>query len=67
MSATVALDYTREVAETTAPLYDKVARVIPKIEWPFHAPYVEAINRLKPISSAIRWHSHARRPRWMPT
>ena len=31
MSATVALDYTREVAETTAPLYDKVARV--KREW----------------------------------
>lgn len=53
MSATVALDYTREVAETTAPLYDKVARVIPKIEWPFHAPYVEAINRLKRQRNAI--------------
>jgi quinolinate synthase len=53
MSATVALDYTREVAESTAPLYDKVARVIPKIEWPFHAPYVEAINRLKKERNAI--------------
>lgn len=53
MSATVALDYTREVADTTAPLYDKVARVIPKIEWPFHAPYVEAINRLKKERNAI--------------
>lgn len=53
MSATVALDYTREVAETTAPLYDKVARVIPEIEWPFHAPYVEAINRLKKERNAI--------------
>ena len=53
MSATVALDYTREVAETTAPLYDKVARVIPKIEWPFHAPYVEAINSLKKERNAI--------------
>jgi quinolinate synthase len=53
MSATVALDYTREVAETTAPLYDKVARVIPKIEWPFHAPYIEAINRLKKERNAI--------------
>ena len=53
MSATVALDYTREVAETTAPLYDKVARVIPKIEWPFHAPYVEAISRLKRQRNAI--------------
>jgi quinolinate synthase len=53
MSATVALDYTREIAESTAPLYDKVARVIPKIEWPFHAPYVDAINRLKKERNAI--------------
>jgi quinolinate synthase len=53
MSATVALDYTREVADRTAPLYEKVSRVIPKIEWPFHAPYVEAINRLKEQRNAI--------------
>jgi quinolinate synthase len=53
MSATVALDYTREVADRTAPLYEKVSRVIPKIEWPFHAPYVEAINRLKKTRNAI--------------
>jgi quinolinate synthase len=53
MSATVALDYTREVADRTAPLYAKVSRVIPKIEWPFHAPYVEAINRLKEQRNAI--------------
>ncbi|MCG8545476.1 MAG: quinolinate synthase NadA [Alphaproteobacteria bacterium] len=53
MSASVALDYNREVAETTAPLYEKVARVIPEIEWPFHAPYVEAINQLKRERNAI--------------
>jgi len=53
MSATVALDYTSEVAKRTAPLYDKVSRVIPKIEWPFHAPYVEAINRMKETRNAI--------------
>ena len=27
--------------------YEKVKRVIPEIEWPFHAPYVESINKLK--------------------
>jgi quinolinate synthase len=53
MSATVALKYTPQVAETTARLYDKVARVIPEIEWPFHAPYIEAINRLKKERNAI--------------
>jgi quinolinate synthase len=48
-----ALDYTAEVAAATAPLYAKVARVIPEIEWPFHAPYVDAINRLKKERNAI--------------
>ena len=27
--------------------YKKVAKVIPEIEWPFHAPYIESINKLK--------------------
>ena len=53
MSSSVALDYTPDVAAATAPLYDKVARVIPEIEWPFHAPYVDAINSLKKERNAI--------------
>ncbi len=53
MSALPALDYSEEIARATAPLYDKVARVIPEIEWPFHAPYVDAINRLKHERDAI--------------
>lgn len=53
MSSSVALDYTPDVAAATAPLYDKVARVIPEIEWPFHAPYVGAINNLKKERNAI--------------
>ena len=53
MSATVALDPTPDVSERTARLYDKVARVIPEIEWPFHAPYIEAINALKEERNAI--------------
>ena len=53
MSALPALDYSEEIARATAPLYAKVARVIPEIEWPFHAPYVDAINRLKKERDAI--------------
>lgn len=53
MSATVALDQTPEVSDRTTRLYDKVARVIPEIEWPFHAPYIEAINALKKERNAI--------------
>jgi quinolinate synthase len=41
------LDYTREVADETAHLYEKVRHVIPAIEWPAYAPTIAAINRLK--------------------
>ena len=34
-------------------LYDKVSRVIPEIEWPFHSPYIEEINKLKKEKNAI--------------
>lgn len=41
------LTYTREIADATAPLYEKVKHHIPEIEWPVHAPYVYWINKLK--------------------
>lgn len=47
------LEYTPEVAAETAPLYEKVRHVIPEIEWPFHAPYVKAINDLKKVRNAV--------------
>ena len=33
--------------------YQKVAKVIPEIEWPFHAPYVESINKLKKEKNVV--------------
>ncbi|HYE52181.1 MAG TPA: quinolinate synthase NadA [Azospirillaceae bacterium] len=47
------LAYTPAVAKATRPLYDKVAKVIPEVEWPFHAPLVDAINRLKRERNAV--------------
>jgi len=47
------LDYTPAVARATRPLYERVKRVVPEIEWPFHAPYVDAINRLKRERDAV--------------
>lgn len=47
------LEYTPEVAAETAHLYEKVRHVIPEIEWPFHAPYVKAINDLKKVRNAV--------------
>lgn len=47
------LAWTPEVERETAPLYEKVKSVIPPIEWPFHAPYVKAINDLKRERNAV--------------
>ncbi len=47
------LTYTPEVARLTGPIYERVRDVIPEVEWPVHAPYVAAINRLKSERNAI--------------
>ena len=47
------LAYTPEIAKSTAPLYQKVAKVIPEMEWPFFAPYISEINRLKQEQGAV--------------
>ena len=53
------LDYTPEIAEATAPLYEKVRDHIPEIEWPVHAPYVYHINLLKKLrNAAILAHNY---------
>ena len=47
------LSFTPEVARETAHLYEKVRHFVPEIEWPVHAPYVHAINRLKKERNAV--------------
>lgn len=41
------------VLQKVAPLYERVRKVIPEIEWPFHAPHIAAINELKKEKNAI--------------
>lgn len=53
MTMTEGLEYTEEVARATAPLYARVESVIPEAEWPVHAPYIAAINRLKKERNAV--------------
>ncbi|MCA8933057.1 MAG: quinolinate synthase NadA [Rhodospirillaceae bacterium] len=53
IAETTPLDYTDDVAVATAALYEKVAGVIPSVEWPVHAPYIDAINRLKVERNAV--------------
>jgi quinolinate synthase len=47
------LEWNEQVAQETAPLYARVAKVIPPVEWPFFAPYVKAINALKKERHAV--------------
>ncbi len=53
MSHVAELEYTPAVAAATQPIYEQVKAVIPEFEWPVHAPYVEAINRLKRERNAV--------------
>ncbi|MGY3108948.1 quinolinate synthase [Bradyrhizobium sp. LM6.9] len=47
------LEWTPEVERATAPLYERVKRVIPPIEWPLMAPTIKAINELKRARGAV--------------
>jgi quinolinate synthase len=47
------LPYTSDVAKETRSIFERVAHVIPTVEWPLHAPYVAAINRLKRERNAV--------------
>src|ERR1700688_40580 len=51
--ATPPLAYGPDVAVRTAALYERVKAVIPAIEWPVFAPYIDAINRLKRTRNAV--------------
>src|SRR5690606_24583391 len=48
-----ALEYTPCIAKAMAPIYEKVRSVIPSVEWPFFAPYIHAINKLKKERGAV--------------
>ena len=47
------LEWSAQVERETAPLYARIAKVVPAVEWPFFAPYVKAINALKKERNAV--------------
>lgn len=51
--AALRLEYTPDVAKATAPVYERLKRVMPEVEWPFHAPLIHAINQLKAERGAV--------------
>ena len=52
-------DFNSEVKDATAHLYKGVEKIIPEVEWPFHAPLIHEINKLKKEKNiAILTHNY---------
>ena len=47
------MEFTHEVKIATDPIYQKISKVMPEIEWSVHAPYIHRINQLKKEKNAI--------------
>ncbi|MDA9643652.1 quinolinate synthase NadA [Candidatus Pelagibacter sp.] len=47
------MEFTQEVQKATDPIYQKISKVVPEIEWSIHAPYIHRINQLKIEKNAI--------------
>jgi Quinolinate synthase len=42
-----------QIKKETDPIYQKVSKVIPEVEWAFHAPLIHKINKLKKEKNAV--------------
>jgi len=47
------MELNTEIKKATDPIYQKVSKVIPQIEWAFHAPLIHKINKLKKEKNAV--------------
>ena len=47
------MDLSTEIKKATDPVYQKLSKVIPEIEWSFHAPLIHKINMLKKEKNAV--------------
>ena len=47
------MEFSSEVKKATDPIYQKISKAIPEIEWSVHAPYIYEINKLKKKKNAI--------------
>ena len=47
------MELNSEIKKITDPIYRKVSKIIPEIEWAFHAPLIHKINMLKKEKNAV--------------
>ena len=47
------MELNSEIRKATDPIYKKISKAIPEIEWAVHAPYIYKINKLKKEKNAV--------------
>jgi quinolinate synthase len=47
------MEFTTEIKKATDPIYKKISKVLPEIEWSVYAPYIHKINKLKKEKNAV--------------
>ena len=47
------MEISEQIKKETDPIYEKVSKVVPEIEWAFHAPLIHKINMLKKEKNAV--------------
>ena len=47
------MEVNTEIKKATDPIYQKVSKTIPEIEWAIHAPYIYKINKIKKEKNAV--------------
>ena len=51
------MELSTEIKKATDPIYQKLSKVVPEIEWAFHAPLIHKINMLKKEKNAVVLHT----------
>ena len=47
------MEFTAEIKKATEPIYQKISKAVPEIEWTSHAPFIYRINQLKKKKNAV--------------
>ena len=47
------MEIREQIKKETDPIYEKISKVVPEIEWAFHAPLIHKINMLKKQKNAV--------------
>ena len=47
------MELNSEIKKATDPIYKKISKTVPEIEWAIHAPYIYKINKLKKEKNAV--------------